>query len=68
MDVDNAIMMVIRSCCDRLAEMTADGTGIVPGLAKSQTISDDGLTHTFLLMENATFHDGSAVTADPGER
>lgn len=62
--VDNAGMTVIRACYDRLVEMTPDGTDIRPGLAKSWTISDDGLTYTFLLVENATFHDGSPVTAD----
>ncbi|MFC2095619.1 ABC transporter substrate-binding protein [Candidatus Bipolaricaulota bacterium] len=62
--VDNAGMTVIRACYDRLVEMTPDGTAIVPGLAASWTISDDGLIYTFFLVENATFHDGSAVTAD----
>ena len=62
--VDNAGMSVIRACYDRLIEMTPDGTDIRPGLATSWTISDDGLTYTFFLVENATFHDSSAVTAD----
>ena len=62
--VDNAGMSVIRACYDRLVEMTPDGTDTVPGLASSWTISDDGLTYTFYLVETATFHDGSAVTAD----
>jgi len=62
--VDNAGMTVIRACYNRLVEMTADGTDIVPGLAESWTISDDGLTYTFYLVENAAFHDGSALTAD----
>ncbi len=62
--VDNAGMTVIRACYDRLVEMTSDGTDIVPGLATSWTISDDGLTYTFFLVENATFQDGSPVTAD----
>lgn len=33
-------------------------------LADSYTISPDGRTYTFLLKKNATFHDGSPVTAD----
>lgn len=38
-----------------------DDGSIVPALADSWTISDDGLTYTFELRD-ATFHDGSALT------
>lgn len=34
-----------------------------PGLAASWDISDDGLTYTFHLVENARFHDGTPVNA-----
>lgn len=36
---------------------------IVPDLAELWEISGDGLTYTFLLRENAVFHDGKKVTA-----
>jgi len=62
--VDSAGMTVIRACYDRLVEMSADGTEVVPALAKSWTVSEDGLTYTFYLVDNATFHDGSPVNAD----
>ncbi len=39
-----------------------DGT-IAPDLAESYTISEDGSTYTFILRENATFHDGNPVTS-----
>ena len=35
-----------------------------PCLAKSWTISTDGLTYTFTLQDGATWHDGAEFTAD----
>ncbi len=46
-----------------LTKFAADGS-IVPGLAESWTISDDGLTYTFKLHDGVTFHDGSAFDAE----
>jgi len=48
---------------DTLIRVGADGNSLEPGLASSWTHSDDGLTYTFTLRD-ATFHDGSACTAD----
>ncbi|MCE2518026.1 MAG: ABC transporter substrate-binding protein [Alphaproteobacteria bacterium] len=45
-----------------LTRFTADGA-IVPALAKSWDISDDGLSYTFTLEDGVTFHNGDAMTA-----
>ncbi len=37
---------------------------LIPELAESYTLSEDGLTYTFIIKESATFHDGEPVTAE----
>lgn len=46
-----------------LMRATAEGN-LVPDLAESYTISEDGLTYTFKIREDAYFHDGSKVTSN----
>lgn len=38
--------------------------GVAPALAKSWEVSDDGLTYTFTLQDDVTFHDGTDFDAD----
>ncbi len=38
--------------------------GLVPDIAESYSISDDGLTYTFTIRNDAVFHDGTPITAD----
>ena len=59
-DADRDLTQLIYS---GLLKIEGDGT-IVPDLAESYTISDDGLEYTFILRDNAYFHDGVKVTAD----
>jgi peptide/nickel transport system substrate-binding protein len=46
-----------------LTRFAPDGS-IVPGLARSWTISEDGLTYDFSLAEGVTFHDGRPMDAE----
>ncbi|MFO7804064.1 MAG: ABC transporter substrate-binding protein [Paracoccaceae bacterium] len=46
-----------------LTRFMADGS-VVPGLAESWEISDDGREYTFTLREGATFHDGTVFDAE----
>ncbi|MCR8828155.1 ABC transporter substrate-binding protein [Pseudosulfitobacter koreensis] len=46
-----------------LTRFMGDGS-IVPGLAESWEISDDGLTYTFNLHDDVTFHDGTTMDAE----
>ena len=45
-----------------LVKLDRDGK-VVPGLARSWNVSADGLTYTFSLQPNVTFHDGQPMTS-----
>ena len=55
---------IARDVLEQLVWTDTDSLKYVPGLAKSWDISDDGLTITYHLFENAKFSDGVPVTAD----
>jgi peptide/nickel transport system substrate-binding protein len=42
--------------------ISQDGT-LVPDMAESVTVSDDGLTYNIIIRKDMTFHDGTPVTA-----
>jgi len=44
--------------------MTRDRDGtLIPELAQEYSVSDDGLTYTFTLLDNLAFHDGTQLTS-----
>ena len=57
--IDN---VVYSNIFEGLTRFMGDGS-VVPGLAKSWDISDDGLRYTFHLRGNVQFHDGTAMDA-----
>jgi len=58
----NVDFWVFSNVFDVLVRVDNEGQHLLPGLAESWDISDDGLTYTFHLRE-AAFSDGSAVTS-----
>lgn len=59
-DADKDLTMLVYS-----GLMRKDENGeFIPDLASSYTISPDGKNYTFIIREDAKFHDGKKVTAD----
>lgn len=59
-DTDRDLSMLLYS---GLLRMNAQGE-LIPDLAESYSVSEDGLTYYFKLKEHAVFHDGTPVTTD----
>ena len=57
------MVIVVDNVYQGLTGLALDQS-VVPGLAESWEVSDDGLTYTFHLREGVTFHDGSAFDAE----
>lgn len=56
---------IILNICDSLVKADpADEAGVVPSLAKSWDVSEDGLKITFHLVDGAVFPSGNPVTAE----
>ncbi len=55
--------VVYANVFEGLTRFAPDGS-VIPGLASSWEISEDGRTYTFTLRPNVTFHDGTAMTAE----
>ncbi|MEJ6397522.1 peptide ABC transporter substrate-binding protein [Yoonia sp. 208BN28-4] len=59
-DVDGS--KIVRDLFEGLMNQDADGN-LVPGVATDFTVSDDGMTYTFNLRDNAMWSNGDPVTA-----
>ena len=62
-DADRDLTSLVYS---GLMKATPDGK-LIPDLAKEYTVSEDGLSYTFTIKEDAVFHDGTPVTSDDVE-
>ncbi len=62
-DADRDLTALVYS---GLLKVTPTGS-FIPDLAQSYNISPDGLIYTFIIREDAIFHDGTPVTADDVE-
>ena len=61
---DGESLRVIDQIFETLVSLKPGTTELEPGLAKSWEISDDGLTYTFELQEDVTFHDGEPFNGE----
>ncbi len=55
--------IVAANILEGLVRLNPQGTGIEEGIAKEWSVSDDGLTWTFILRQGAKFHNGREVVA-----
>jgi peptide/nickel transport system substrate-binding protein len=62
--VNSTINQLLIGVYDTLVQFTAGELEVSPRLATAWSVSDDGLTYTFALRDDVTFHDGTPLTAE----
>jgi len=62
--MDNNTWRAIYYCYDRLVEYKGATTELLPGLATTWNVSEDGLSYTFHLREGVEFIDGTPFDAE----
>ena len=60
---DGCSFTAMNACIDGLMGLDENGL-IVPAIAESHEVSDDGLVHTFKIRDNANWSNGEPVTAN----
>ena len=61
---DGESVNTLAQICEGLVRFKSGTLDIQPWLARSYTISKDGLTYTFELREGVRFHDGTPLNAE----
>ncbi len=61
---DGETFRVLRQMYEGLLTSAEGSTELVPALAESYDVSDDGLSYTFNLRQGVKFHDGTDFNAD----
>ena len=65
-ETDGESFMIADNIYNCLVEFEPGSTAIIPGLAESWDVADNGLEYVFHLREGVKFHDGTDFNADEG--
>ncbi|MFN2322247.1 MAG: ABC transporter substrate-binding protein [Trueperaceae bacterium] len=63
-EISNVSQTLTQQMFDSLVEFDLENYELVPGLAASWDVSEDGTIYTFSLRDGVTWHDGEPFTAD----
>ena len=64
LETDGESFKVCDNIYETLVAFRLESTALMPGLAESWDVSQDGKTWTFTLRQNVKFHDGTPLNAD----